>query len=269
MSETHVFDSAIALEPQADGGWRGHTHPAYANMIGPYGGITAAQLLQSVLRHPERLGEPLALTINYAAALADGAFLLRPRAARTNRSTQHWIVEMEQDGQLVATATVVTATRREAWSGHEAGMPAVPRPLDVPRTPRHGVEWLHRYEMRFLEGPIPSAWDGRGNDDSLTRLWVRDEPRRPLDFASLAAQADIFFPRVWLRRAKPVAIGTVSMTVYFHADAAQLAATGTGFLLVQARGQGFAGGFFDHAGQLWNEAGELLATTHQVVYYKE
>lgn len=269
MSAPHPFDSAIALQPQGDGDWAGATSPAYANMIGPYGGITAAQLLNAVLRHPARLGDPLALTVNYAAAVADGAFVLRPRAARTNRSTQHWTVEMLQGGQVVATATVVTAVRREAWGGHEAKMPDVPRPLDTPRTPRHGVEWLQRYDMRFLEGPVPAAWDGRTGDDSLTRLWVRDDPQRALDFGSLTAMADIFFPRVWLRRAKFVPMGTVSMTVYFHVDAASLATHGSGFLLVQARGQGFGGGFFDHAGQLWDEAGDLLATTHQVVYYKE
>jgi len=269
MTATHPFDSAIALQPQGEGGWQGRTHPAYANMIGPYGGITAAQVLNAVLRHPDRLGEPLALTINYAAAVADGDFELRPRAARTNRSTQHWTVDMVQAGQVVVTATVVTAVRRDTWGGHEAAMPPVPRPLDTPRTPRQGVEWLHRYEMRFLEGRIPAKWEGQTSAGSLTRLWLRDDPPRPLDFASLAAMADIFFPRVWLRRATFVPIGTVSMTVYFHADAAQLAAAGTGFLLAQAQGQGFAGGFFDHTGQLWDEAGALLATTHQVVYYRE
>jgi hypothetical protein len=31
----------------------------------------------------------------------------------------------------------------------------------------------------------------------------------------------------------------------------------------------FRKGYFDHSAQLWNEAGNLLATTHQVVYYKE
>jgi len=54
-----------------------------------------------------------------------------------------------------------------------------------------------------------------------------------------------------------------------HATAAELQAAGTGFLLAQARGQGFGGGYFDHAGQLWSESGTLLATTHQVMYYKE
>lgn len=265
----HPFDSAIALQPRADGRFEGRTSPAYANMIGPYGGITAAQCVNAVLQHPQRLGDPVALTINFAAALADGAFTVHARPARTNRSTQHWIVEMLQGDEVVVTATVFTAVRRETWSGHEPAMPQVPRPQDTPRTPRHGVEWLQRYDMRFLDGFIPSKWDGGERGDSLTRLWVRDDPSRPLDFASLTALADIFFPRVWLRRAKLVPIGTVSMTVYYHADAAKLAAVGSSYLLVQAQGQGFGGGYFDHAGQLWDESGTLVATTHQVVYFKE
>lgn len=265
----HPFDSAIALQPRDDGRFEGRTSPAYANMIGPYGGITAAQCVNAVLQHPQRLGDPVALTINFAAALADGPFTVHARPARTNRSTQHWTVEMLQGDDVVVTATVFTAVRRATWSGHEPAMPPVPRPHDTPRTPRHGVEWLQRYDMRFLDGFIPSKWDGGERGDSLTRLWVRDDPPRPLDFASLTALADIFFPRVWLRRAKLVPIGTVSMTVYYHADAARLAAVGSGYLLVQAQGQGFGGGYFDHTGQLWDESGTLVATTHQVVYYKE
>ena len=268
MSEMHPFDAAIALQARDDG-WQGRTSPAYANMIGPYGGITAAQALNALLQHPDRLGEPIAFTINFAAALADGEFSVRPRAARTNRSTQHWTIEVVQAGEVVATATAVTALRRETWSGHEATMPQVPRPDEVPRTLRRGVEWLQRYDMRFLAGSIPREWNGASQDDSTTRLWVRDEPARPLDFASLTAAADVFFPRIWLRRAQFTPIGTVSMSVYYHASSEQLRDCGTGFLLLQARGQGFGGGYFDHAGQLWNEAGELLATTHQVVYFKE
>ncbi|MDB5899494.1 MAG: Acyl-CoA thioesterase [Ramlibacter sp.] len=269
MSQSHPFDAAIALQAQAGGSFLGQTSPAYANMIGPYGGITAAQCLQGVLQHPDRLGDPVALTINFAAALADGPFEVRPRAARTNRSTQHWIVEMLQDGQVVATATVFTAVRRATWGGHEARMPQVPTAEDTRRTARHGVEWLNRYDMRFLEGHIPSRWEGQEREDSLTRLWVRDEPPRPLDFASLTALADVFFPRLWLRRARLTAIGTVTMSVYYHADATRLAAVGSRHVLVQAQGQGFGGGYFDHGGQLWDASGTLVATTHQVVYYKE
>ena len=269
MSGLHPFDAAIALQPREDGSFEGRTSAAYANFIGPYGGITAAQCLNGVLQHPQRLGDPVAFTVNFAAAVADGAFEIRARPARTNRSTQHWIVEMLQDGEAVATATALTAVRRPTWGSHEARMPEAPAPQAVERNRRRGVAWLERYEMRFLVGMLPRDWDGQGADESLSRLWVRDDPARPLDFASLTALADVFFPRIWLRRARQTPLGTVTLSVYFHADTPQLAAAGSGYLLAQARGQGFGGGYFDHAGQLWSEGGELLATTHQVMYYKE
>ncbi|NPC55732.1 acyl-CoA thioesterase [Caenimonas soli] len=267
---SHVFDAAIALAPQGEGVWQGCTSPAYSNMIGPFGGVTAAQALNAVLQHPQRLGDPVALTVNFAAALADGPFVAQARPARTNRSTQHWIVEVRQGDQTVLTATAVTAVRRDTWGATDVPMPEVPRPHDVP--PREGpgrVAWIERYDMRFLAGTFPPAWDGAEGKDSRTLLWVRDNPQRPLDFASLTALSDVFFPRIWRRRAKPVPIGTVSMTIYFHAGQAQLQATGSGYLLGQAQAQAFHDGYFDQTAQLWNEAGKLLVTTHQVVYYKE
>jgi len=98
---------------------------------------------------------------------------------------------------------------------------------------------------------------------------VRDTPGRTLDFPALAALCDVFYPRVWRRRALQVPAGTVSMTAYFHAGSELLAQTGAGWLLAQARGQEFRNGFFDQTAQLWNAAGQMLATSPQIVYYKE
>ena len=63
--------------------------------------------------------------------------------------------------------------------------------------------------------------------------------------------------------------GTVSLTVYFHASREQLADTGAAYLLGQARAQEFRNGFFDQTVQLWNQGGTMLASSHQIVYYKE
>ena len=167
------------------------------------------------------------------------------------------------------TASAVTALRRDTWNAVDAPMPAVAAATDVPRAPfTDRVSWVGRYDMRPVAGAIPQHWDGT-EADSLTQLWLRDDPPRPLDFLSLTALADAFFPRIWRRRARMTPIGTVSMTVYFHASAAELAATGEGYLLGQARAQSFFNGYFDQSAELWNEAGHLLATTHQIVYYKE
>jgi len=277
---SHVLDEAVRLEPLADGRQRGHTHPGYQNMVGPYGGITAATLMQAVLNHPQLLGEPIATTVNYAGPVADGPFIVDAQPVRTNKSTQHWVVTQTPcgaDGEPVpgppaTTATVVTAARRRTWSASDAPIPASPRPAECPRADRGGVRgapsWLSRYEMRPVVGGIPATWDGQ-EAPALTRMWVRDDPPRPLDFTALTALADTFLPLVWLRRATRTLVGTVSMSVYFHADTPQLAASGSQYLLAQAQGQAFRHGFFDHSGQLWNEDGMLLATTHQIVYYKD
>ena len=279
----HPFDDAMRLSalapaasaPGAAARWQGHTSPAYWNMVGPFGGITAAQALNAILRHPDRLGDPVALTVNYAAALSAGAFHIEARPVRTNRSTQHWTLLITQPDAAsgadaaVFSATAVTARRRETWSAADNPMPAVPAPEQAPRMRLSSdMAWPACYDLRPCAGELPTEWNG-AEADSVTRLWMRDEPPRPLDFCSLAALADVFYPRVWRRRALMTPAGTVSMTVYFHAGAAELAATGTGYLLGQARGQSYFNGFFDQSAELWNQAGHLLATTHQIVYFKE
>jgi acyl-CoA thioesterase len=262
------LDQAVALRSGAPGRYCGATQPAWQNMVGPFGGITTAILLQAVLQHPALLGLPVSLTVNFCAGVAEGAFDVVAKPVRTNRSTQHWTVEMLQGGEVVTTATAVTAVRRSTWGSDETVMPDVPPPTDVPRVAFAPLPWVQRFDMRPIVGNLPQVWDGR-ESNTLSRLWARDAQERPLDFVSLAAISDVFFPRVFLRRATRVPIGTVSMTVYFHVGQAELDAVGSGYLLGQANAQRFFNGFFDHSAQLWSEAGTLLATTHQVVYYKE
>ncbi|MDH6592715.1 acyl-CoA thioesterase [Variovorax sp. TBS-050B] len=276
---THPFDKALALQHSdiRAGHFTGATSPDYWNMVGPFGGVTAAIALQSVLLHPDLLGTPIALTVNFAAALEAGPFDVQATPVRTNRSTQHWTVQITQPGtgggapNMTTTATVVTAARRQTWGESDLPMPAdVPPPEQVERFSigPSGVAWLDRYEMRPVSGGIPSRWD-EDLRHSESRLWLRDAERRPLDFASLAALSDVFYPRVWLRRAKHVPAGTVSITTYFHAGAAQLAEVGADYLLGRAVGQQFFNGFFDQQAHLWSRQGVLLATSNQIVYYKE
>jgi len=269
---THVFDAAIALAPAADGhgigNYSGHTHPAYANMVGPFGGVIGAALLNAIMQHPQRLGDPLSLTVHFAAPLADGGFSVQARAVRTNRSTQHWYVELLQDDGVAAFATAVTAVRRDTWHALDAVFPAAPPSDSIAPAPAIArAAWTACYEMRFVDG-IPGA-PGSESASSESLLWIRDQPPRPLDFLSLSAICDAFFPRIFVRRPQWVPIGTVALTTYFHADAVQLAAQGSTPLLGRARALNFRKGFFDQTAEVWSGTGELLATTHQVVYYKE
>jgi acyl-CoA thioesterase len=268
MPDLHAFDRAIELEVVSADLARGRTHPEWANMVGPFGGVTAAVLLRAIESHPDRIGEPVALTVNFATPIADGQFEISRRAARTNRTNQHWIVELSQGGVVVTTATAIFGVRRDTWSDTEAAPPDVPPPEQISRSSRKNLPvWIGMYDMRFAEGSFSGGAVEPG-PSSATTLWVRDAAQRQVDFPALAAMSDIFFPRVFLRRGV-IAAGTISMTTYFHADGQHLSALDGDYVLATARADRFDRGFFDQNAQLWSRDGDLLATTYQIVYFKD
>ena len=160
----------------------------------------------------------------------------------------------------------VFGQRRETWSDSETPAPDAPAPvsLEQQRMPDI-VVWARNYEMRFIAGiMVPGA----RQESSSSTLWMRDSPARPLDFTSLTGLCDIFYPRIYLRSGQMTPAGTVTLTIYFHADAAALAAQGDDYVLATAKGHRFNNGFFDQSATIWGHDGQLLATTHQLVYFK-
>jgi len=276
MSDTaiHPLDAAIALNETAPGRYTAHTHPGYANAVGPFGGATAALLLNAALQHPQRLGEPISQTVHFAAPITDELIQITATPVRTNRSTQHWLIQASQNGETVAMCTSVFALRRETWSATDLKFPAdLPSPENVkPMDWQRRPEFTRRYDLRYVSGI--ASLDRLGEDlpelpDAESMLWVRDEPPRPLDFASLASICDVFFPRIFIRRQRWTPMGTVTLTSYFHTDSKTLAAIGSAHLLGRARGNRYWNGFFDQSAEVWSAQGQLMATTHQIVYFKE
>ncbi|MDH7944033.1 thioesterase family protein [Pseudohongiella sp. SYSU M77423] len=266
----HPLDEAIAMQPVAPGMFAASTHPGYANAVGPFGGITAAQLLNAALLHEERLGEPVSQTVHFAAPIADGAFRIEARPVRTNRSTQHWLINAIQDDKLVAMATAVFAIRRPTWSGTDAKFPDAPAPESVAAMNwDKRPEFTHRYDLRYSDDSLPKTFTEPERENGASQLWVRDVPERPLDFPALASICDVFFPRVMIRRQRWSPIGTVTLTSYFHADSQTLGRVGSRHLLGVARAQAYRDGFFDQSAEVWSPEGELLATSHQMVYFKD
>jgi hypothetical protein len=269
-AELHPFDEATALDRIADDAWRGHTSDAYWNMVGPFGGIVAANLFRAAYDQPERVGEPVAFTANFCAVLTKGEFAVLARPARINRSTQHWTMEMSQgDGGAVATSTAMFGARPDTFA-HRLTVPPEAPPFEaLPRYNPAGPGWIERFDFRFAEG----APDWSGQSDALgparSVLRVASLPPRPLDFVGLVALCDIFFGRIIHVRRRMVPFGTVSMTAFFHATADDLAAQGAAPVLGIADSRVFDRGFHDQSAEIWSADGTLLATTHQTVYFRD
>jgi len=61
----HLFDDATRVTP-GDSRWQGHTSDDYWAFVGPFGGCTAATILRALVEHPQRAGDPIAVTVNHA-----------------------------------------------------------------------------------------------------------------------------------------------------------------------------------------------------------
>jgi acyl-CoA thioesterase len=265
----HLFDDATRVTA-GDSVWQGRTSDDYWAFVGPFGGATAATIMRALIDHPQRAGDPLSLTVNFCAPIAQGAFDLDVRLVKANRSTQHWLVELTQGGADVATlATAVFAERRPSWSHQQAEFPKAPGFEQILPYPKVAAPWVKQYDFRFAEGePNFEGASRAATPNAFSKLWIGDRIPRKIDMLSLMSMSDAFFGRVFHARRELVPFGTVSLTTYFHADSEDLAAEDINRVLAVADAKIFHKSYGDQTGELWSPNGHLLATTHQIAYFK-
>jgi acyl-CoA thioesterase len=265
----HLFDDATQISA-GDSCWQGKTSPDYWAFVGPFGGCTAATVLRALIDHPQRAGDPLSLTVNFCAPIAEGGFDLDVRLVKANRSSQHWSVEMTQAGGEVATlATAVFAERRPSWSHQQEAFPGA-APFEQARSyPRTKMTWTHQYDFRFVEGE-PDFYGSPATTPlkAFSKQWIGDHVPRKIDMLSLMSMSDAFFGRVFLARRELIPFGTVSITTYFHSSSDELAAEDIRHVLAVADAKIFHRSYGDQNGELWSPSGRLLATTTQIAYFK-
>ena len=265
----HVFDDATRIIA-GDSAWQGQCGEDYYAFVGQFGGATAATILRALIQHPERAGDPLALTVNFCAPVTRGEFDLDIRLVKANRSSQHWSVEMTQDKAGVVTlATAVFAERRPSWSHQPVAFPqATAFEKTLPYT-KISMPWVKQYDFRFVEGEPKIGSSMQAIPASaFSKLWIGDHVPRKIDMLSLMSMSDAFFGRIFHARNELVPLGTVSMTTYFHTSAEDLAAEDITRVLATADAKIFHKSYGDQNGELWSPNGRLLATTTQITYFK-
>ena len=266
----HLFDDATQITA-GDASWQGRTSEDYWAFVGPFGGATAATILRALIEHPDRAGDPLSLTVNFCAPVAQGGFDLDIRLVKANRSSQHWCVEMTQGGSDVATlATAVFAERRPSWSHQQAEFPqATAFEQTLPYAAKIAAPWVKQYDFRFVEGePKFGSSSKQAPGSAFSKLWIGDRVPRKIDALSMMSMSDAFFGRIFHVRSELMPFGTVSLTTYFHTDAEGLATEDITHVLATADARIFHKSYGDQNGELWSPNGKLLATTTQIAYFK-
>ncbi len=264
---THAFDAAIAVEQVEEGRFRGRTHEDFYNLVGPFGGITAATIVHALQSDPRTHGRPVAVTMNFTAPLADGEFDIVIDPVRTNNTNQHWTLRIEQNGQVPLIGTALFVVNRDSFSALEAQPPQAGAPEGYPLvTSAMLPPWSANYDLRIVAGAVPRG-PAQAVEDSTATFWIGQKPARAWDYPALAAACDTFPPRVYQRLGKPVPAGTITLTIYFHADDSMLRIQDNDILGTVGCTQ-FIDGFADQEAQIWGFDRSLLATSTQLCYFK-
>jgi hypothetical protein len=255
--------------------WRSPTDPSYGTFLGAFGGWTcAAGVMAATELVDSNCGaerELLALTINFIGPVRDGFLVIEPRIVANTKSTTHVVVNSWNETQLekskelpAATMSLVFAKRR---SGDQIEMIKAPKVMPpeavVPaRFANEKVTWPAQYDQRVVLGTPFKL-----NADMRSLTWTRNIDLEDLTYARLAAIADASVPRIFFYYPKVSPISTVTMTVQFHCNAAELQAVGNDFLLVEAYSQVARHGHFDQVVRVFSRSGRLLATSTQLVWF--
>jgi acyl-CoA thioesterase len=262
----HPFDASLELEAVGDANatvYRARTSDRYRNAIGPFGGWTAALLLQSVLQTPQARGNPLALDAVFMGPIDDGELETRVFVLRQNRTVGFWRSELWQRDRICAHAQVTLSIARTSPTLRDARFPQVPDPDSLPVyvNPRTPVAWIDQYIFKPVSGLLFSRAESMD-----ARLWLRDAQPRPLDALALTAICDTPFPSPWIRLAEEVPVSTVAFSVYFRASPDDYAQAGTGFNLLDSRAAVMENGYVDQFTNVWSASGALLAQTQQMLW---
>jgi hypothetical protein len=193
--------------------------------------------------------------------------LVRTRRLRQGGSVGVWEVAIGPAGsEETGVHAIVTLARRPATPPFAfARMPAAPPPESLPQPVRPGG--LH-FGAQAFERRTAETWPIRATGDSRTLAWVR--PRAGVwDKALLGMVTDNSAPRAFYALGQGVMTTTLSLTAYLHATAEEIAALGDAYILVECEGRVGGGGASDERSSYWRADGKLLATSEQLVWYRE
>lgn len=260
-----ILDESLSLETIGTEEFRGTADPRYEANSGMFGGWTAALLMKAVLENPESQGLPSAITINFLRRTPPGSTLnIRTQLIGSSRSLAHWRSDLRVDGSddLAATATIVLTNRSESDRLTQAVMPEAATPEAFPRT-HLDLKFGERTDFRYAQG-LPFF------DQPTTRslIWERELSGRPLDAVQLAYLCDIGAPRIFYISEGPRLSATITLSLYIHATAQELAACGDDFILSDMIATRIENSTVGSRSDLWSRDGKLLATTEQLCWFK-
>jgi acyl-coenzyme A thioesterase PaaI-like protein len=253
------FDADTALHPDGSGRYRGTITDRWAVLSGvPNGGYVMSVALRGLAMaapHPD----PLTMTAHFLRPTKVGPVQVHTEVVKVGKRNATLAARVVQDDTEVL-RTLATFGHLDAGGVTElagAPPPLPPREQCLGRGEAAGLPPIaQRFDNRL--DPATVGWMfGKPSGDMVIRAWMRLADGRDPDAIALPLFADGLPPPLF-NRVAPGWVPTIELTVHFRARPAP------GWLRAQFRTRFVAGGLLDEDGELWDDAGQLVALSRQL-----
>lgn len=258
------LDEDTALEARGPGRYEGAVTGRWTVGGGPNGGYLAALLLAGVLKESP-LPDPLTMTVHYLSRPVIGPCVVEVTTLRIGRGHATYRAELVQQEE---TPCVCLATlgrlRPRGPVDFQAPAPLVPDPQEAVsvRRPVESPPLWDRLETRAASHEdIFSNRTEAG--EAVTGGWTRLADGRPTDVLAIALFLDSWPPAVFNRTMQADAMGapTLEYTVHWRNVPSSTWCYG------RFETRTLSGGYVDENGELFDEAGTLVAESRQLARY--
>ncbi|WP_299768001.1 thioesterase family protein [uncultured Pseudoteredinibacter sp.] len=224
----------------------------------PNGGYMAALLAKAgrlaLPDHPD----PISATTQFIQPAKPARAEIEVRLLRVGGRLSQTTIELQQDGQICAQATVVFSNlgKLKGVSHFQGDRPSLPALESCQAVTGANASFRDRVDARFFPDCAP-FWPGGGSDAMSNAGWIQMADGRPNDALSLLVFADAFPRAVAMRSGKVGWIPTVDMTVQI------LQAPAEGHVACLFNTRKIHGGILEEQGELWDSEGNLVALCRQ------
>lgn len=233
----------------------------WAGFGGAFGGLlvaAAANAMAAVVPGDRPLRS---IHVDFQGAVQAGELAMSARVDRAGRAVSFASVEGAQAGRtrILATGVFGDGGGGIAYepSGHDA-MPTVPPPTLCEPNHTRGTPALPTVEYWPARDPLPFAGYGKAEFHCWVRVFGDDHP---VDVARALLLLDAPAPGLYATLAVPVPIPSIEFTAHLLPA---LATNTSSFALARMRTLAAGDGYCIDDCELWNEAGQLLATSRQL-----
>ena len=229
----------------------------------PNGGYLMALLANTMLQESskKRIAILTAAFIGRSSP-GDAGVMVEKIAASTQFERYEARLMQSRTEKVRALGTFVDETFVCAVNRHETASPAV-APLSecvpIPRMPNFTL--YDQVEVRL--DPVCSGWmNNHYAEQSEFKGWIRFRDERPYDAVSLLVVADAFPPPVYASQGLAAWVPTLEMSVNIRKLPTSQ------WLKCIFRTRFITCGLAEEDGEMWDEAGELVALSRQIAHYR-